>query len=237
MVRAPSWASRHSGSRRLTPLVCFPVISGFDPISKSVVTISDYSMVSVRLNKALDLSTNLVLADYLDDPTALTTTGKIDFKSGTAGDYVLTYVYDKNSDPASFLEIAYKLSVVEGYNITNAKEPSIINNQETYYTDDVALAKSLSNFRTANNIPATDFANVVLQNPIAIKRAIFRITTSGKTRALPMAAPASSSMVGSLKNQTIVFGHIPTSANPVFNIYGNYNKIRFITLKATAIPS
>lgn len=209
----------------VNPISLLPVISGFDPVSKSVVTISDYSKVTVRLNKASDLTSNLVLADYFDDPSALTATGKIDFKSGTAGDYVLTYTYDNNSDPASFPEIAYKLSVVEGYNITNAKELSIINNQETYYTGDAALAKSLSNFRSANNIPATDFANVVIQNSIAIKKSDLPDYYVWQNKNVADGGPASSSMVGSLKNQAIVFGHIPTSANPVFSIYGNYNKI------------
>ena len=154
----------------MNPISLLPVIYGYDPIFKKTIEMNDYSNVSVKLTTASDTETELKLSDYFDDVDALTTTGKIDFKTGKIGDYVLSYLYDKNSDVTNFPEISYKLSVVEGYNITNAKELNVVNNQETYYTSDVALKTSLDNFRTANNIPSTDIANVVIQNDIEIRK-------------------------------------------------------------------
>lgn len=209
----------------VNPISLLPVIYGYDWVSKKTIEMNDYSNLSVKLTTASDEETALTLSDYFDDVDALTTTGKIDFKSGKAGDYVLTYIYDRDSDTTNFPEISYKLSVVEGYNITNAKELSIINNQEIYYTANTALKTSLENFRTANNIPSTDIANVVVQNDIEIRKS--DLPDYYVWRDLPEAqgGPNSSDMVGTLKNQAIVFGHIPTAANPVFNIFGNYHKV------------
>ena len=209
----------------VNPISLLPVIYGYDPISKKTIEMNDYSNVSVKLTTASDTKTELKLSDYFDDVDALTTTGKIDFKTGKAGDYVLTYFYDENSDLTNFPEISYKLSVVEGYNITNAKELSIINNQDIYYTSNAALKTSLDNFRTANNIPSTDIANVVIQNDIEIRKSDLPDYYVWQNLSEAQGGPNSTDMVGTLKNQVIVFGHIPTVASPVFSIYGNYHKI------------
>jgi len=209
----------------MNPISLLPAIYGYDPISKSTIEMNDYSLVSVKLALLSNPTVSLTLSDYFDDVSALTTTGKIDFKSGKTGEYILSYVYDNDSDTTSFPELSYKISVVDGFNITNAKELSILNNQEIYYTGNTALKTSLTNFRSANGLPSGDIPNVVIQNDIEIKKSDLPDYYVWQDLPEAQGGPNSSAMVGTLKNQAIVFGHIPTATNPVFNIYGNYHKV------------
>jgi hypothetical protein len=211
----------------VNPVSLLPTVLGYDSVHKKTVEISDTSKISAKLAFQSDPTDDLNLADYFDDVSALTS-GKVDFKDDKAGEYVLTYRYDGDSDVEAFPEISYNLSVVSGYNITTAKELSAMDNQEIYWTDNSALKTSLDNFRRANNIPATDFANMVFQNDILIKKSDLPDYFVWQSKPATEGGPVSLSMVGSLKNQKIVFGHIPTPANPVFNIYGNYHKVTLL---------
>lgn len=212
----------------INPISLLPVITGYDPITKKTIEMSDHSKVSVKLFAAADPETPLSLSTYLDDPSVLNTTGLVDFKTGTAGDYLLTYVYDNDSDVTNFPEIVCPISVVEGYNITTAKELSAINNQDSYYTDNAALKASLDAFRLENGLPSGEMAAAVIQNDIAIKKSDIPDYYLWPNKPEAEGGPRSTSMVGTLKNQAIVFGHVPTVGNPTFNLYGNFHKVSLL---------
>ena len=106
----------------------FPIVNGKDQLGNVSTMSSVASGISVVL-KDSTTGTALTLSDYFAeaDITNLQTKGVVDFKDDKTGSFTLVFTYPSGTASA-FPEIDYKLVVVDGYNVTNAKQLAVMSN-------------------------------------------------------------------------------------------------------------
>jgi len=105
------------------------VIPDNDDLTVSYVDTLDKDDITVSL---LDENAqSLTLSDYFDesDLTALYTQGRVKFKEGQTGKFTLKFRYLGGTDP-QMPDISYSIHVVSGYNISEAKDLFVLNNDD-----------------------------------------------------------------------------------------------------------
>lgn len=207
----------------------FPLVTGKDHANHygtmselatgvSVKLVNDTTKAEVALDDAFSASAK----------AALLTKGDIDFNDDITGKYTLTFSY--GTDKTSFPDLPYSVVVVDGYNISDAKTLSIINDEPNLTAGFVAdvLGKDVKTridaWKKANNIP-TDLTvnNAVIQSDITINKADLPSFFVWGEESDHM--PVSDSMQGTLRDWSYIYYKTLTTTNPTFNLYGNLHKI------------
>lgn len=204
-----------------------PTINCIIPSTGSVSTLSELpDGVEISLESQDSTPDQLALDDYFtqDAIDNLKPTLSIKFKdeldASLPRDVTLVLKYTNSTDEDSFPELRYNITIVDGYNITDAKELILIDN---YYSDENTLSMKKE---VLNNDSLEDakfsFENFVLFNDVSIEledlpeRVIYK---SENYESLPK------ELNNTLKDWLWVYAHTPTSATGNCTIYGNYNHI------------
>jgi len=198
----------------------FPIVNGKDQLGNVGTMSSVASGISVVL-KDSTTGTALTLSDYFAeaDITNLQTKGVVDFKDDKTGSFTLVFTYPSGTASA-FPEIDYKLVVVDGYNVTNAKQLAVMSNSTA-----ADVKKVNDPWKTANGIPTdVQVNNVVIQNDITINKADLPDYSVWGASTLDV-APNDTSCVGTLKDYKWIYEHYLDKDHPTFSLYGNLFKI------------
>lgn len=208
-----------------------PTIYGVDASGQSTI-VKDFSLMGENIIslKITDKNGSLLnLNDYFEEDSLakILKDGTIDFKNDL-GDLTrevkLSFIYDESSSTEEFPDITYDITIVDGYNITNAKELVLIDNSHSK-TSYIEMKKKLNpiGLPTENSdIAKFSFENFVVANDVTIELKdlpndlIFDATRDGSDPVLN----------GSLKDWEYMYNHNHVNKeSSEFNIYGNYNKI------------
>ena len=206
----------------------FPVVTGKDHANHLGTMNQIDSGVSATLKDAKGTSVSLDDAFSASAKSALLTKGDVDFNDDLTGEYTLTFSY--GSDTTNFPDIAYDLHVVDGYNISDAKTLSIINNEPNLTSGFAADAGGtdvktrIDAWKSANGIPLDlTVNNAVIQSDITIAKADLPSYFVWGEEADHQ--PVSDSMKGTLRDWAWLYYKNLTTANPTFHLYGNFHKI------------
>jgi hypothetical protein len=223
-----------------------PKIKAIDPSNGQVVYITKLSTakVSVSLSKTSDGS-SLNIADYVEsgDITNLTSKGIVNFKNNLGElerEVTLTFTSTLGNLKTP---IAYKLKIVDGYNISNAQDMLLIDNskyKQTGYADFKAR-------RDAVLPGGINFDNFVFLKDVTIEKsdlpAEYLYTAS---EVVGGATGANAKLIGTLKDDIYLYNHDydATSASNSFNLYGNYFGVTlgttfpyiFVEWQGTSLP-
>jgi hypothetical protein len=197
----------------------FPIVNGKDHFGNVSTMSSVSSGITVALKDSTDAT--LTLSDYFNeaDITNLQTKGVVDFKDDKTGTFTLAFTYPSGAATA-FPEIDYKLVVVDGYNVTNAKQLAVMNN-----TTDATIKSINDPWKSANGIPTdVQVNNVVIQNDLTINKADLPDYAVWGASTLDT-APNDASCKGTLKDYKWIYEHFLDKDHPTFNLYGNLFKI------------
>lgn len=202
-----------------------PTVLAYDVLNDKVITYDELPGSTEVTLKTL-AGASLELSSYFDEEaiTALETTGMVDFKddlTGLATDIVLTFTCDE--EEAGFADISYNISVVDGWNITEAKQLVLLDNIKT---DQSYIDLKNEVLGTTDATSATSFENFVLFNDVTLEKAdlpsylIWTEETSGWNSYID----------GSLIDWEFMYEHnvgesYGNADSAGFNLYGNYNKI------------
>lgn len=207
----------------------FPIVTGKDHVGHY----GTMNQIDTGVTASLKDSTGKDVA--LDDAfsatakAALLTKGEIDFNDNITGKYTLTFSY--GTDTTSFPNISYTFEVVDGYNISDAKTLSIINDEPNLpagnFASDVGgtdVKTRIDAWKKANDIP-TDLTvnNAVIQGDITIAKADLPSYFVWGEEADHQ--PVSDSMKGTLRDWSYLYYKTLTTTNPTFHLYGNFHKI------------
>jgi len=204
-----------------------PVINAIDPSTQVTTIITKLTNIqcTVSLSKTSD-ATSLNLSDYVEaaDLDNVTSKGVVNFKDdlGTL-DRDVTLTFKSKLTTLDDL-IEYKLHIVDGFNISTAKDMLLIDN--TKYSQD-----GWTNFKSMRDAIVTggvNFENFVFLNDITIEKA--DLPTEYMWSASEVAGGATGAnagLIGTLKDYLYLYDHkYDTTVNPSsLNFYGNYNKV------------
>lgn len=144
---------------------------------------------------------------------------KDDLSSVDTKDIVLVFSYNKSG----FSDIEYYITIVDGYNITNAKELVLIDNQKT----DSSYHEIKKEVLNDDSISETfSYETFVLFNDVSITKDDLPSYTI-YSEEQQQEKNFDERLVGSLIDWVYIYEHEPTSEtkNGSFNFYGNYNKL------------
>lgn len=190
-----------------------PVINVIDlsTMNQTILANMDEDFSFNLTQKGQDVA--LSLDNYFDNVIDLKSKGLVKFKDTVTGEFSLTIKYKTGST----YSVSYDISVIDGFNVSNAKELTVIDNQLNVYND----------FKTKYGIPTTNFENVIIQNNIDIRKSdipeklIWDSTRDGKT--------LDSKVEGTLKDWQFMYFHNLTEGidkeKDNFNLYGNYHSV------------
>jgi hypothetical protein len=206
----------------------FPQVSGKDKNGHTGTMDKIDSGVTVSVKDSTNADVSLDTLFSTSAKEALLKKGEIDFNDDVTGAYTLSFAY--GNDATAFPTISYALNVVDGYNISDAKTLSIINNEPngtSGWAFDVGgtdIKTRIDAWKKANNIP-TDLTlnNAVIQNDIIITKADLPSYFVWGEEADHQ--PVSDSMKGTLRDWAWIYYRQLTTANPTFTLYGNFHKI------------
>jgi hypothetical protein len=207
----------------------FPSVVPDDDLVTLVDTL-DPSKVSVSLTD--DKGTALTLSDYMaeSDIAALKSKGQVKFIEGKTGSFKLTLSYAGGAI-STMKDITYAIQVIDGYNINQAKDLFVLNN------DDVDGDKSggegpkandavIRKWKEAKGIPFDRNYHVgIFQKDVVLgKDDIPDDYIWDSTRDSSLAA-----LDGSLKDSSYLVKHTFQSTDSAdelnFAVYGNYHKL------------
>jgi hypothetical protein len=215
------------GTQNATSL--FPTVT---PDDESVAYIDTLDPTKVSVSLADSTGTALTLSDYMleADIAALKSKGQVKFIEGKTGSFKLTLSY-ANGVISTLPNIVYDIKVVDGYNINQAKDLFVLNN------DDVDGDKSggegpkgndeiIRQWKKDQGIPFDKNYHVgIFQKDIVLNKAdipsdyIWDSTRDGCLAALD----------GSLKDFSYLVKHTflttDTADELNFAVYGNYHKL------------
>lgn len=196
----------------------FPIVNGRDHFGNVAVMSSISSGVTVELKDSNGAA--LALSDYFgeSDLANLQTRGLVDFKDDKTGVFTLSFTYPSGA-VSEFAKIDYKLTVVDGYNVTTAKELAVMTNSSD------ATYKTINDpWKAANNIPNIQVDSIVIQNNLTINKAdLPPYSIWGKSDLDTQ--PKSTSCIDTLKDSQWIYGHFLDKDHPTFSLYGNLFKV------------
>lgn len=206
----------------------FPKVTGKDHLGHygTMASIDSGVSVNVKDGKKQDVSLDSLFSASAKE--ALLKQGEVDFNDNVTGAYTLSFAY--GNDAVAFPLIEYSVNVVDGYNISDAKNLNILNDEpdgNIGWASDVGgsdVKTRIDAWKKANNIP-TDLTvnNVVIQSDIIINKAdlpsyfVWGEETDHQ--------PVSDTMKGTLRDWAYLYYKSLSSDHPVFNLYGNFHKI------------
>jgi hypothetical protein len=196
----------------------FPIVH-YTNANNDDITISSLVDVTVKLT-VTGSTTELALADYLDNPTTIATKGLIDFKSTVTGKYTVTFIY-KSGSVVGFSNIVYNFNVISAYNITTAKQMSIINNTTEANVTSVINGVTFKNYY---GIDAGNYDSYVIQDDIVIGYddiPNYYVWGGDGTYNTPISA----SVKKSLRSNVGIYTHEFSEGHTTLSIYGNYHQI------------
>jgi hypothetical protein len=210
----------------------------------------DLSVAYVDTLPANDVSVNVTsvatgkavaLEDVFEDSINLRSKGDFKFKDTVTGDYQIVFTYNDGA-AADFPALTYNVTVVNGYNINNAKDLFVLNNDDIdgnsgegkRFDGNDARIKA---WKDAKGIPSNIHPNVgVFQKDIVLgiddipDQYVFNSKVDGTAAVLD----------GTLKDYAFLLKHTfltnETEADKNFNVYGNFHQLSlakdfpFITL-------
>lgn len=206
----------------------FPKVTGKDHLGHygTMASIDSGVSVTVKDSKKQDVSLDSLFSASAKE--ALLKQGEVDFNDDVIGTYTLNFAY--GNDTTAFPLIAYTVSVVDGYNISDAKFLSIINNEpdgNIGWATDVGgtdIKTRIDAWKKANDIPTDVIVNnAVIQSDITINKAdlpsyfVWGEETDHQ--------PVSDSMKGTLRDWAYLYYKSLSTDHPTFNLYGNFHKI------------
>ena len=204
-----------------------PVIQAIDPSNQATTVITKLENVqcTVSLSKTSD-GTSLNLSDYVEstDLEKVTSKGIVNFKNNLGDlerNVTLTFK-SKLTNLDNLIE--YKLHIVDGFNISTAKEMLMIDNtkySQTGWTNFKAMRDEVIS-------GGVNFENFVFLNDITIEKADLPSEYMFiASEVVGGATGANAGLIGTLKDALYLYDHkYDTTVNPdSLNYYGNYNKI------------
>lgn len=205
-----------------------PIINAIDPSSQAVTIITKLNNLecTVSLKRTSDGS-SLDLGDYVEskDLDNIKSKGIVNFKDnlGTLErDVTLTFKSEFSSLKDTLIE--YKLHIVDGFNISTAKDLLMIDN--TKYTE-----IGWTNFKAMRDEVVSggvNFENFVFLNDVTIEKKDLPAEYMWSASEVNGGANgANAGLIGTLKDWFSLYDHQYDTTNKPssLNIFGNYNKI------------
>lgn len=202
----------------------FPIISAENIGTEETIILTTSSDVNVIMTKAD--GTACILADYLDDVSALKSKGIVKFKAGVTGDFVMTFKYTGSDTTLS--DIVYNLNVVDkAYNITTANELVAMNNVRGANGGLYIGEGEIQGWLTSKAIPeaAQNADSFVIQSDLKINAENIPDCFLWDQADLTANGCLHTEYIGSLKDNVYLYEHALSAEHPDFSIYGNYHRI------------
>jgi hypothetical protein len=227
-----------------------PIVHATDEDDNDVEMTKLRGMV-VKLTTQADTATELNVDDYFeaDDKATMLLSGLVKFKKSVKGDFVLTFTYPAGVK-AAFPDLSMKISVVDGYNITQAKELALINNikatrviknlegkdEDITQDKDKGEYAAVEAWKKAKGLPTLDSTdgidNFIIQDDLTLTLADVPDFFVWQDKPAAEGGPIYQTkgqnvgqVIGSLKDWQSIYHHRFEEGHTEFNLFGNYHQL------------